>query len=105
MHRPTALLAAACAVFLTLPGAALAQELFPWSSEQLIPQSTLADLTCDDLWWARNEIYARNGYIFQTARGRRAFGDQGWTRNPDLNRTEQQNVANIQRYERRYGCN
>lgn len=104
MNRRTALLAA-CGLFLALPGAASAQEVFPWSSERIIPERTLADLSCDDLWWARNEIYARNGYIFQTDRGRRAFGDQGWTRNPDLNRTEQRNINNIQLYERQFGCN
>ncbi len=33
--------------------------------------------TCDDLWFQRNAIFARNGYCFQSARGRQAFSNQG----------------------------
>lgn len=33
--------------------------------------------TCDSLWFQRNTIFARNGYCFQSARGRRAFSNQG----------------------------
>ena len=31
--------------------------------------------TCDDLWYARNEIYKAQGYCFRTRRGIAAFGN------------------------------
>lgn len=34
-------------------------------------------MTCDDLWYARNAIFARNGYCFQGARGQATFGNAG----------------------------
>jgi len=33
--------------------------------------------TCDSLWFQRNAIFARNGYCFQSARGRQAFSNLG----------------------------
>lgn len=70
----------------------------------LIPAPAAAQ-SCYDLWYERNQIYAQNGYCFQTALGRRVFGNRGcYTSNPRLSRWEQQRVAQIQRLERRYGC-
>ncbi len=79
--------------------------VFPWSSQSLIPWELLAQLDCNSLWLARNEIYDRNGYIFQGERGRAAFGWDGWTRNPDFSRIEWQNITRIQDVERRNYCN
>ena len=33
-----------------------------------------AYMSCEELWYARNRIYARNGYCFNTARARAVFG-------------------------------
>lgn len=50
----------------------------PWliadSSQRRLTNADLAGLNADQLWRARNEIYARNGLIFSTTRGR-AFVD------------------------------
>jgi uncharacterized protein YgiM (DUF1202 family) len=45
--------------------------LFADSSSWRLMRSELERLTADDLWRARNELFARNGLIFQTAKGRR----------------------------------
>lgn len=44
--------------------------MFPDSSERRLSRNELASLSADELWQARNEIYARNGLIFSTAKGR-----------------------------------
>lgn len=36
-----------------------------------------APQSCDALWHQRNAIFARNGYCFQSARGKRAFSNDG----------------------------
>ncbi len=43
--------------------------LFPDSSSRYLSAAELSSLSPDDLWRARNEIFARNGYKFKTARG------------------------------------
>ena len=43
--------------------------LFPDSSSRYLSAAELSSLSPDDLWRARNEIFARNGYKFTTARG------------------------------------
>jgi hypothetical protein len=92
------LLTAACG-----PGLA-GEDFFPTSSESLITKGELANASCDELWQARNEIYAREGYKFETARGIAAFGSGGTTSNPKFNPTEQKNIAMIKEYEARNGC-
>jgi len=80
-------------------------DIFPGSSEYYLTRADLAGLSCFELWVARNEIYARNGYCFRTRRARRYFGNAGcWTRNPPLNRIERRNVMLIRRIERLRGC-
>ena len=93
--------------FAILPVLALTAraDIFPWSSRDYLSPRDLAGLSCFDLWVARNEIYARNGYCFRTRRARRYFGNAGcWTRNPPLNRFERRNVMLIRRTERWRGC-
>ena len=80
-------------------------DVFPNSSDYYLTEADLQGLSCFDLWVARNEIYARNGYCFRTPRARRYFGNAGcFTRNPRLNRFERHNVALIRRIERWRGC-
>ena len=61
--------------------------------------------SCYDLWYARNLIYAENGYCFKTALGKETFaGYDCYTGNPHLSRAERNEVAAIKREERRRGC-
>ncbi len=78
--------------------------VFPWSSQYLIPAATLQVLDCNTLWYARNEIYDRNNYIFISQRARSVFGWDGWTRTPRFNHIEQSNIDTIRWWERRFYC-
>ena len=61
--------------------------------------------SCADLWYARNLIYAQNGYCFSTSLGRRTFGNSGcYTTNPRLSPAERRRVEAIRAEERRRGC-
>ena len=62
------------------------------------------DMNCDELWYARNSIYADNGYCFQTARAIRTFGTNCFSPWGELSRSEQQEVDLIRSWERRKGC-
>lgn len=95
--------AAVVAALVVLPTGARA-DVFPDSSDRFVSGDEARGLGCGELWYARNEIFARNGYRFETDRGRAAFGDGGWTRNPHLNRFERANVDLFERLEYRSGC-
>lgn len=96
---PAALVLAAA-----LSSAPARADVFPDSSDRYVSPGETRGLGCDELWYARNEIFARNGFRFETARGRAAFGDDGWTRNPRLNRFERANVDMFEGLEYRRGC-
>jgi hypothetical protein len=80
--------------------------LFPDSSERLLVKEELAQLTADNLWRARNEIFARKGFIFQTARGKAFAASLGSAYSPlsadqeeirsRMNATEKANIKMIQ---------
>ena len=95
---------AALALMVAYGSGHAAADFFPTSSESLITQGELANASCDELWQARNEIYAREGYKFETARGIAAFGSDGTTSNPQFNGVEEKNIAMIKQYEARKGC-
>ncbi|MGD0762052.1 MAG: YARHG domain-containing protein [Roseiarcus sp.] len=61
-------------------------------------------MTCDQLWYERNAIYARNGYCFQTARARAVFGAGCFPPFGQLNGWETQRVQELQMWEQRNGC-
>lgn len=63
-----------------------------------------AYMSCGDLWRARNEIYARNGYCFQTARARSVFGAGCFPPYGRLHGWERSRVNEIQMWEARKGC-
>ena len=67
-------------------------------------QSGYASMSCGQLWYARNLIYANRGYCFQTQRAIRAFGPRCYPPYGRLTQAEQRRVADIQRWERRRGC-
>jgi hypothetical protein len=60
--------------------------------------------SCNDLWHARNEIYARNGYCFRTQRAINAFGRGCFPPYGRLTGADSREVARIQATERRRRC-
>jgi hypothetical protein len=61
-------------------------------------------MSCDELWYERNAIYAEKGYCFETRRARRVFGDACFPPFGRLTQWEQHRVDEILRWERRKGC-
>jgi hypothetical protein len=96
MFRPLAILilAAVAATSLGAVSSAFAQDY--WS------------MSCGDLWYARNAIYARNGYCFKTERAIRVFGNAGCRFEVEadvpMSRTEREEVETIRSVESRKGC-
>lgn len=85
--------------------------LFADSNSRYLTNSDLRGLTSDQLWIARNEIFARRGYRFHTGRGI-AYGQSlgSWYIGADsdgsriyssFNDYERHNVELIKQYERR----
>lgn len=76
------------------------------SSSAALGPGDLEHLGCDQLWVSRNEIYARNFYCFNTARGQNYFGNAGCRTSSQniLSRLEQGNVERIKSWEARRGC-
>jgi len=77
--------------------------IFPQSSEELLSQANLAGKDAGTLRLARNEIFARNGRIFNDAALRNHFEKfdwyQGTTYDVALNDVEKENVALIRQFE------
>ncbi len=69
---------------------------------------SFGDMSCGELWYARNEIYKAGGYCFRTQRGIRSFGNAGCQHDDvedvPLSANQRRSVAEIQRYERLRGC-
>ncbi len=63
-----------------------------------------AGMSCGDLWYARNAIYAKNGYCFQTERARSVFGASCFPPYGALHGWEHERVNELQMWERRKGC-
>lgn len=66
--------------------------------------SVYAGMSCGQLWYARNEIFARNGYCFKSRRGRAQFGSSCFPPYGKLGRADQRTVNTIRNWERRKGC-
>ena len=85
--------------------------LFPDSSSRYLSASELIGLGADQLWRARNEIYARNGYRFTSPKGvafAQSLGSNYHGVDPDddrvfnhMNPFEQANVTLIKSVEQR----
>lgn len=75
-------------------------------SEHTVPAAAqdAAYMSCDALWYARNEIYARRGYCFQTARAQATFGRGCFPPFGALSGWEKERVDELQMWERRKGC-
>ena len=61
-------------------------------------------MSCEELWLARNQIYANNGYCFQSQRARAIFGPGCVPPFGKLAPEEAREVAVLQSWERRRGC-
>jgi hypothetical protein len=63
-----------------------------------------AYMSCDELWYERNNIYARNGYCFNTERAQSVFGAGCFPPYGQLSGWEKSRVNQLQMWERRKGC-
>jgi hypothetical protein len=63
-----------------------------------------ASMSCEQLWYARNKIYARSGYCFNTDRAREVFGPGCFPPFGRLHGWEKARVQELQMWERRNGC-
>jgi hypothetical protein len=81
--------------------------ILPDSSARYLTDSDIASLSKEQLALARNEIFARHGYVFTSQKYKDYFSSKSWyVPNPDfsgdvagLNSYEQKNVALIQKAE------
>ena len=71
-------------------------------------QDDLSSMSCGDLWYRRNAIFARNGYCFKTERAIRVFGNEGCRFEVEsdvpMSRADREEVEIIRAIERRRGC-
>ena len=83
--------------------------LFADSSERLLTTQELAALSPEDLWRARNELFARHGFIFKSDKGKALMTSLGANYSPvspdqdvilaKMNPTEKANLKEIKKYE------
>lgn len=66
--------------------------------------SYYSNLTCGQLWYERNSIYARAGHCFRSRRAIRTFGRACFPPYGRLNAQWQNVVNEIRYFERRNGC-
>ncbi len=84
-------------------------DIFPYSSERVLPRSVVQTLSLRDLSIARNEIFARHGYPFVAQGLQDHFARKPWYRrnpratDPPLNEVEQHNLWLIKKIERLRG--
>jgi hypothetical protein len=68
------------------------------------PAQPLSELSCSELWFARNRIYAKAGYCFESDRAIAVFGRRCYPPYGRLSRHQQRRVNQIKRWEARKGC-
>jgi hypothetical protein len=83
--------------------------LFPLAAPVLPAAAQgLWSLSCGDLWYQRNAIFARNGFCFKTDRAMRVFGNANCTyyveADVPMSQDERQQVGIIRDIERQKGC-
>ncbi len=61
-------------------------------------------MSCDQLWYTRNQIYAQSGYCFKQARSIATFGPGCFPPYGRLSPWEERRIAEILMWERRKGC-
>jgi len=65
---------------------------------------SLRYMSCSQLWYERNAIFAREGYCFSSRRAIRAFGRRCYSPYGRLSRYEKSRVDDIKYWERVNGC-
>ena len=63
-----------------------------------------ASMSCYELWYARNAIYADKGYCFSTRKAIDTFGRRCYAPYGRLNQWEKNQVSEIKYWERQNGC-
>jgi hypothetical protein len=84
--------------------------IFRFSDSRIITESEINNLNPALLSYARNEIFARHGYVFKIPEFKNYFQSKTWYRpipsytgdTEELNSTEAENIKIIQRYEEIY---
>ncbi len=81
-----------------------------WAGQSMAPdtavaQSRFASMSCGQLWYQRNAIFARAGYCFKTPQAIGAFGRGCFAPYGQLSPGAQSTVDEIQYWEGRKGCN
>ena len=100
MNNPTRFIqSAALTAMLLLPPAAIL--LTPNGAQAA---QALRYMSCNELWYERNAIYADNGYCFKTRRARRAFGRACFPPYGRLSPRERRRVNRIKEWEYDKGC-
>lgn len=107
------LLAALLAMLIAAPTAAsaacyedLGQTGCP--DREVFPYADLRKLSCQNLWYVRNNIYNEAGLCFRSATAQQMFDNSDCTTydaaSLPLNGNEQQNIARIRKVEKDKGC-
>lgn len=91
-------------LMIALAFAVMASTAYLGSVQTADAQSRYRNMSCYQLWYARNAIYARAGHCFRTRRGRRVFGRRCYPPYGRLSYRARRHVAAIQRWERRRYC-
>ena len=61
-------------------------------------------MSCGELWYERNSIFADEGYCFRTRAAIRTFGERCYPPYGRLNRWEKERVNTLKYWERVKGC-
>lgn len=82
--------------------------ILPNSSEEILTEADLENLSAQELTYARNEIYARHGCIFKSSELNDYFASMPWyiaddTFDGTLGEIEQQNASFISEYQKNNG--
>ena len=84
--------------------------VIPDSDQRFLTMQELVGMNKDQLWWARNEIFARHGYIFKSDKGKKyvkslgpcytpRHGDADAMMKNEFNDYERHNVEMIRKVE------
>ncbi len=74
-------------------------------SMTLLSAADYSSMSCYDLWYARNSIFADKGYCFQSGKALSVFGRRCYPPYGRLSRWEKDEVSRIKYWEGVKGCN
>lgn len=76
--------------------------------QEVFPYSDLRKLSCENLWYVRNNIYNEAGLCFRTAAAQEMFDNSDCSTydaaSLPLNANEQNNISRIRKVEKEKGC-